>query len=231
MKKILFFSCLTPLFFFLTNCKIGDDGSQIVRDIYSFFETFKLTNVKTEYNVGDVIFMEYSRPNNVMTDIPTGTQVTVPNPTMYTNLLLYDPFVAVDNTVKFGAEFLEGYFEDDDDFKESGLLLIEFGCPHEINPKFKLGIEMKAKGGYLLYPNYEDPFIQFAFTSTEDCSLIQPPTLPDDADFAFVQFFFEVETNLDQFNEYAALFPGTQVDLVEARRLLEEKRAFFIWVK
>ena len=77
MKKILFLFAITTFSVLLTDCKIGEDGSQVVRDLYGFQEFFTLTNVKQEYVVGDLIWMEYSRPNKVMNDLTTGIEVVV----------------------------------------------------------------------------------------------------------------------------------------------------------
>lgn len=230
MKKILFV-LFFPVFLFVSNCKIGDDTSQIVRDVYSFQEEYKLSNVKKEYNVGDLIWMEYNRSNDAMTDVTTGQEIVVPNPTLFTNLLLFDPFTEPNNIEKFGSVFQEGVFEDTNDFSQTGELRIEFGCPHNPVPQLKLGIELKAPGGYLLYPNPNDPFVQFAFTDQADCSSIALPNIPDDADFGFVEFVFDVEdANLDKFDEYASLNGDPEFDIQQARNLLQEKKVFFILV-
>ena len=231
MKKILLL-LFFPIFLFINNCKIGDDTSTVVRDVYSFQEKFKLSDIKKEYSVGDLVWMEYNRSGNTYTDVTTGEEIVVGNPTMYTDLLLSDPFNDPNNSEKFGSIFQEGEFDDADDFNETGKLNIKFGCPISTNPRFKLGIQLKATGAYLLHPNPGEPFIQFPFTTETNCISFTVTNLPDEADFGFVEFFFDMEdTNLDKFEEYVLTQPTGEVDIPGIRTLLEEKRAYFIWVK
>jgi len=230
MKNILLgLTCL--LLFVCIGCKIGEDGSQPVRQFYSFDQAVTLESVKKEYLLNDIIWLDIKIPNKEMVDLTTGKTVKVGNARFVPVLDLYDPFVADNTTDKFVLFPNTGEVVEDKDFQDGGNVLLAFGCP-ESSYSMRVGIQLKKEGGYFLTFHKSSPILQFFFTESSDCSIqdVFPP--PAEASIGSVTFKLDAsDTNKDKLDEYAAGFPNFTGNLATIREALDNKTAFFVRVK
>lgn len=228
IKFLAVIASLMPVVF--SACKIGEDSPD--RDFYLFEEKLTVSPVKKEYTQGDFVWLESGIAGKQLTDQTTGKTVEVGNATFNNTLNVSDPFVFAPNLEKFGLIPQVGVVTNDEDFEENGSASVSFGCPAN-DYSMKIGIQFKEKGGYLVYMNKANPFIQIIFTDEPDCSIIKPNMIPPDrADIGTVRLTFNLDDiNRDKFDEYAALFPGAMIDLAPLRASLDKKEAFFVWVK
>lgn len=230
MKKILFaLTCL--LLFQCLGCKIGDDGSQPVRQYYAFEQTVKIESVNKEYQVNDIIWLDIKIPNKEMVDATTGKTVKVGNARFVPVLDLYDPFAGANTDDKFVLFPNTGEVVEDKDFQDGGNALLAFGCP-ESSYSLRVGIQLKKEGGYFLTFHKSSPVLQFFFTESSDCSIqdVFPP--PAEASIGSVVFKLDAaDTNKDKMEEYAAGFPAFTGNLATIREALDNKTAFFVRVK
>jgi len=229
--KINFFAVFACLLLIVPpGCKIGEDSP--TRNFYAFEQSVGLSPVKKEYLQGDLFTIEVEIPGKEMTDQTTGKSVEVGNATFNISLDVFDPFVVMPDLEKFVLIPQTGVITGDENFDKNGSAMISFGCP-AIGYYMKTGVQFKEKGGYLVYLNKANLYPQIVFTSDEDCTLIKPNTVPpDEADIATVHLTFAVgDSNRDKFDEYAAGFPGANVELNSIRSALDNREAFFVWVK
>ena len=219
---------LTLLVF--SGCKIGEDSPK--RDFYVFEQHLLLNPVKQEYAQGDFVWMESDIVGKQLTDQATGKSVEVGNATFNVALNVLDTFADAPGLEKFELIPQNGVISGDANFKKNGAALISFGCPAN-DYTMKTGIQFKEKGGYLVYLNKSNPYFQVVFTGDSDCSLIKPNTIPpDEADVGTVHLTFAVDdSNRDKFDEYAAGFPEANIDLNAIQTALDNREAFFVWVK
>lgn len=221
--------CSTTLIL-LSGCKIGEDTPN--RDFYGFELDMKLSPVKKEYAQGDFVWMETDIAGKLMTDVATGKSVEVGNATFRAALNVLDTFVQAPDLEKFDLIPQTGVITGAGNFKKNGSALISFGCPAN-DYAMKTGIQFKEPGGYLIFLNKTSPYFQIVFTASSDCAEIKPNTIPpENADIGTVRLTFAVgDSNRDQFDEYAAGFSGSGIDLTAIRAALDKKEAFFVWVK
>jgi len=222
------FICLLALLQ-IAACKIGGDP-QPVRQFYSFQQSVTMTNVKKEYVVDDIIWLEISVPGKQMTDITTSQTIEVGNARFVPVLDAFDPFVEANTSEKFELIPLLGEVVNGVDFPKEGTALLAYGCP-ESSYTLKFGVKFKKTGGYFLTFHKTLPSLQIFFTGDSDCSIqnLFPP--PPEAAIGTVFYRLDAtDTNRDKLDEYAAGFSAFTGDLEAMRTAVDDKTAFFVRV-
>jgi hypothetical protein len=213
----------------LAGCKIGDDP-QPERNYYTFDQTVKMTNVKKEYVVDDIIWLEISVPDKQMVDLTSGKTIEVGNARFVPPLDVFDSFVEAGSVDKFALIPQAGEVVDDEKFIDEGFALLAYGCPEDTY-SLKVGVQFIKAGGYFMTLHKLQPVLQFFFTDNSDCSVqdIFPP--PPEASIGSVTYRFDAaDTNRDKLDEYAAGFPDFPGNLETMRTALDDKTAFFVRV-
>lgn len=229
MKNIQIAGLVIFLTGLLWGCKIGDDD-QPQRETFSFSQGIDVVTFKKEYTAGDIIFMEVNVPGNTFNDLSTNTAITVGNATFgvatRAEIVAKDPIPA--GEMNFDVSMQNGAVEKGDEFDQFAEAVFTYGCP-STDYALSLGLQVKEEGNYILILNDLDQLSLIFFTDESDCS-ITSGIPPDDADQAFVRFFFEEDdVNLDVFEE---VVDGAQDPLFQYyRQLLTNKYAFFIKVR
>jgi len=229
MSRLKTAACIGLLAITLAGCKITSDP-QPVRQFYAFTQDVTISNVKKEYLVNDIIWLDISVPNKQMVDLTTGQAIEVGNARFVPALDAFDPFVETDTTNKFELIPLSGEVVDGADFPVNGNALLAYGCP-ESSYNMKVGVKFKKAGGYFLTFHKALPSLQIFFTNSADCSLqnIFPP--PPEAAIGIVTYRLDAtDTNRDKLDEYAASFPAFTGDLEVMRTAVDDKTAFFVRV-
>lgn len=231
MKKKFLLAAATLFLLGMWSCKIDDDSSQPVRNIYNFEKGIVLDPLKKEYSVGDIFWMNVNIPGKMLKDLATSEDIFISNATIYINLsaeaLSIDPIPQ--SSVRFDAFQQAGKLVKEDGFDANANASLIFGCPED-SYSLRAGLQLKEKGNYVLFLNKEEVISLIFFTDDSDCSLqdIFPP--PPEADLGNLFFTFDVEdNNLDVFE---SLVGTTQNPAIESyRKALENKTAFFLPVR
>jgi hypothetical protein len=227
MKNLLFlsFSLLA-----IAGCKIGDDGVANHK-FYSFAQEVSLSNVKKEYAAGDILWLEVNKAGKTFNDVTSGEAVLVKNAKFVFYLDVTNHFSSFTNDDKFNLIKQTGKVLSEGEFSEKGLATLSFGCPDQ-SYTFKMGVQFLKPGGYIVWLNNVQNPPQIFFTDTENCAVQDQFPPPAEASFASITMTFNVaDTNRDKLDEYAAANPGTSADLNALRKAVDEKMAFFAWVK
>jgi hypothetical protein len=229
MKQTLIYMFVGILFLGFMSCDIGED--QPDRNLYAFSQPVSISPEKDEYLVGDIFNIEINVPGKTFQDINTGENISVGNARFALNtrmeVLQADPIS--EDSILFDFILQEGEAEENSDFDVSGEVSIKYGCP-ETDYVLQVGYQFISKGNYLLVLNDLDLPSLIIFSDDSDCSLQNTIPPPDNADQAFVSYFFEsIDVNLEEFNEIANT--GNDPNINYYQNLLETRSAYFFKVR
>lgn len=231
MKNYLLPAAAAFFLLSLWSCRIDDNSSQPQRNIYNFRKGVSLDPFKKEYNVGDIFWMEVDIPGKKLTDLASNEDIFISNAT-FTIILSSEVLAAApqpQSSVRFDAVQEKGALVKGEDFETDAGAAVSFGCPEDTY-SFRVGLQLKEEGNYLLFLNRDEVVTLAFFTDDSDCSIqnIFPP--PAEADLGNVLFTFDVEdTNLDVFNSLVGSAASPAIE--SYRDALENKTAFFLPVR
>jgi hypothetical protein len=212
----------------LWGCKIGSDQPQ--RNYYVFDQKVSLSPQKKEYSPGDIIWLEINAPDKNFLDLVTASQVLVGNAEIPISVDI-DWFTIPDSDPpEFDLFLQEGVLVEDEEFAENGIASFSYGCP-ESDYSFKVGIQLKKPGAYLLHFNWRNPYFTIFFTEESDCSIQDFALPPPEADIGSIRFIVDAtDTNRDKFEEF---IEEQQIwdDMSVFYQALDNKELYFIWVK
>lgn len=229
MKHILFYFSAIVILFGIASCDLGEDQPE--RNLYEFNQPVSISPSKAEYFVGDILIMEVIVPQKAFQDLKTGENISVGNATFALNarmnILQVEPIP--EDSILFDLILQSGEADESSDFDLSGEVSIKYGCP-ENDYFLQFGYQLKSKGNFLLTLNDLNLQSLIIFNEDSDCSLQTTFPPPDDADQAFVNYFFEgPNVNLEVFKEMANNSNDPNYDYYQS--LLENRSAFFLKVR
>jgi hypothetical protein len=215
--------------FMVSSCKI-DTAEPTFRNFYLFDLPVSMSNVKKEYNVMDILWLEISIPDKMLEDLDSGQDIFIGNARFPISLQAQEISNAPVDTNQVEIILQNGELSQDSLFDRNGDALFHFGCP-STTYVFKIGVQFKKPGGYLLNLNPGSTLRSIVFNETTDCSIFENTTvLPNGVDLGTVTYLFDTEDlNLDVFSDFSQSNSlNTTVNEVPER--IDARQTFFVKV-
>jgi hypothetical protein len=211
------------------SCKI-ETVEPTFRNFYTFDIPVSMNNVKMEYNANDIVWLEISIPDKMISDVETMEEVFVGNARFPLEISAEEISKSPADSNQVSMILQNGTLLIDSSFHSNGINYLTFGCP-ESNYLFKAGIQFKKPGAYLLSLNPVELAKSVVFNESTDCNIYLNQTiLPKGTDVASVSYKFEgMDLNLEVFNDFAN---GNSInrDQAEVENQIAEKQVFFVKV-
>ena len=228
MKRVTYLFLLLGVVAFQA-CKI-ETAEPVFRNFYFFDIDVDMTNVKKEYNVNDIVWLEISIPNKFIKDESTGDDIFVGNARFPISLQAQEITNNPIDSNQVEIILQNGELTKDSIFNRNGIASFHFGCP-ESTYLYKVGVQFKKTGAYILRLNPEQTVKTIVFNEFTDCSIFENTNvLPTGTDVGSVSYLFgAADLNLDVFSDFTQNNTlNTSVNAVPGQ--INEKQAFFVKV-